>query len=169
MDSHSYWMHEALIEAYKAQTLNEVPVGAVVILNNEIIARAYNQPITACNPVAHAEILALQAAAEIIGNYRLIDCELYVTLEPCTMCAGALIHSRVKRLIFGAYEPKAGAVVSTSQVLNQPHINHRIEVIEGVLQEECSTLLSSFFRMRRDQIKQSKKQSQQNIGKPKKK
>ena len=157
MDSHTYWMHEALTEAYKAQTLNEVPVGAVVILNNVIIARAYNQPITACNPVAHAEILALQAAAKNIGNYRLIDCDLYVTLEPCTMCAGALVHSRINRLIFGAYEPKAGAIVSTAQILSQPHMNHRIEVIEGVLQSECSTLLSNFFRMRRDQIKQHKK------------
>lgn len=157
MDSHTYWMHEALTEAYRAQTLNEVPVGAVVILNNVIIARAYNQPITACNPVAHAEILALQAAAKNIGNYRLIDCDLYVTLEPCTMCAGALVHSRINRLIFGAYEPKAGAIVSTAQILNQPHMNHRIEVIEGVLQSECSTLLSNFFRMRRDQIKQHKK------------
>lgn len=157
MDSHTYWMHEALTEAYRAQTLNEVPVGAVVILNNVIIARAYNQPITACNPVAHAEILALQAAAKNIGNYRLIDCDLYVTLEPCTMCAGALVHSRINRLIFGAYEPKAGAIVSTAQVLSQPHMNHRIEVIEGVLQSECSTLLSNFFRMRRDQIKQHKK------------
>lgn len=153
MDSHTYWMHEALTEAYRAQTLNEVPVGAVVILNNVIIARAYNQPITACNPVAHAEILALQAAAKNIGNYRLINCDLYVTLEPCTMCAGALVHSRINRLIFGAYEPKAGAIVSTAQVLSQPHMNHRIEVIEGVLQSECSTLLSNFFRMRRDQIK----------------
>lgn len=157
MDSHTYWMHEALTEAYRAQTLNEVPVGAVVILNNVIIARAYNQPITACNPVAHAEILALQAAAKNIGNYRLIDCDLYVTLEPCTMCAGALVHSRINRLIFGAYEPKAGAIVSTAQILSQPHMNHRIEVIEGVLQSECSTLLSNFFRMRRDQIKQHKK------------
>lgn len=157
MDSHTYWMHEALTEAYRAQTLNEVPVGAVVILNNVIIARAYNQPITACNPVAHAEILALQAAAKNVGNYRLIDCDLYVTLEPCTMCAGALVHSRINRLIFGAYEPKAGAIVSTAQVLSQPHMNHRIEVIEGVLQSECSTLLSNFFRMRRDQIKQHKK------------
>lgn len=157
MDSHTYWMHEALTEAYRAQTLNEVPVGAVVILNNVIIARAYNQPITACNPVAHAEILALQAAAKNIGNYRLINCDLYVTLEPCTMCAGALVHSRINRLIFGAYEPKAGAIVSTAQILSQPHMNHRIEVIEGVLQSECSTLLSNFFRMRRDQIKQHKK------------
>ena len=152
-----FWMQEALIEARKGWEKNEVPVGAVVVRNNEIIARACNQPISGCNPVAHAEILALQAAAKAINNYRLVDCDLYVTLEPCTMCAGAIVHSRVRRLIFGAFEPKAGAVTSVTQVLAQPHMNHQVAVTEGVLEQDCSTMISDFFRARRQQIKEERK------------
>ena len=145
----SFWMREALVEAHKGWEKEEVPVGAVIVHNGEIIARAHNQPITGCNPVAHAEILALQVAAEKLGNYRLVDCDLYVTLEPCTMCAGAIIHSRIRRVVFGACEPKSGAVVSVTQVLDQPQMNYRVEVTEGVLRDECSEMMSAFFRERR--------------------
>lgn len=152
------WMQEALAEAQKAWDAGEVPVGAVVVKDGVIIARAFNQPITTRNPVAHAEILALQAAAQVVGNYRLVDCDLYVTLEPCTMCAGALIHSRIRRLIYGATEPKAGAVQSMAQVLGQPWMNHRIDVTSGVLEAQCSSMLSAFFKQRRERIKQAKRE-----------
>ncbi len=152
-----FWMQEALKEAQKACDKNEVPVGAVVVRDQEIIARAHNQPISGCNPVAHAEILALQMAASAINNYRLVDCDLYVTLEPCTMCAGAIIHSRIRRVIFGALEPKAGAVTSVTKVFEQPQMNHRVAVVAGVMEEECSTMISYFFRDRRQQIKEAKK------------
>ena len=128
-----------------------------MVRNNEIIARACNQPISGCTPVAHAEILVLQAAAKAIDNYRLVDCDLYVTLEPCTMCAGAIVHSRVRRLVFGAFEPKAGAVTSVTRVLAQPHMNHKVEVTEGVLEQDCSAMISDFFRARRQQIKEERK------------
>ncbi|WP_216636539.1 tRNA adenosine(34) deaminase TadA [Endozoicomonas ascidiicola] len=150
------WMREALLEADKGRQKGEVPVGAVVVKDGQILARSCNQPISSCNPVAHAEILVLQLAAEVIGNYRLVDCDLYVTLEPCTMCAGGIIHSRIRRLIFGAMEPKAGAAVSASRVFDQPWVNHRVEVVGGVLQDECSTMISSFFRDRRRQIREQK-------------
>lgn len=148
------WMEEALLEAAKGRDLGEVPVGAVVVRDGQIIARACNRPISSCNPVAHAEILALQLAAEAIGNYRLVDCDLYVTLEPCTMCAGAIVHSRIRRLVFGAAEPKAGAVVSATRVLEQPQMNHRVEVVGGVLQTRCSQMISDFFRDRRQQLRE---------------
>ncbi len=153
-----YWMKEALIEAAKGRALNEVPVGAVVVFNGEIIGRGYNQPISGCNPVAHAEVLALQEAAAALKNYRLVDCELFVTLEPCTMCAGAIIHSRVKRVVFGAYEPKAGALVSQSRVLELPYMNYKVAMTEGVLEQECSEIISGFFRDRRA-VKKAAKQS----------
>ncbi len=156
MTSDMQWMTEALIEAKKAAAKGEVPVGAVVVHNNEVIARAYNQPISTSNPVAHAEILALQQAAKALGNYRLIDCDLYVTLEPCTMCAGAIIHSRVRRVVYGALEPKAGAVASVTKVLEQPQMNYRVESTGGVLAEECSQIISDFFKLRRQQIKEEK-------------
>lgn len=151
------WMKEALVEAKKGWEKDEVPVGAVVVRNNEIIARACNQPISSCNPVAHAEILVLQQAARAINNYRLVDCDLYVTLEPCTMCAGAIIHSRIRRLVFGAFEPKAGAVASVTQVLEQPRMNHQVDVTGGIMELECSTMISDFFKARRLQIKEQKK------------
>ncbi|WP_252179049.1 tRNA adenosine(34) deaminase TadA [Endozoicomonas sp. 4G] len=151
------WMREALKEAEKAREKQEVPVGAVVVRGDEIIGRGFNQPISGCNPVAHAEILALQQAAATLNNYRLVDCELYVTLEPCTMCAGAIIHSRVKRVIFGALEPKAGALVSQSRTLELPYMNYRVEMTPGVLEEECSEMISSFFRARREAKKAEKR------------
>lgn len=157
MSDDQFWMREALLEARKGWEKNEVPVGAVVVRNDEIIARAHNQPISGCNPVAHAEILALQAAAKTISNYRLTDCDLYITLEPCTMCAGAIIHSRVRRVIYGAPEPKAGAAVSATQVFEQLQMNHRVEVFAGVLEQECRVMISDFFRARRQQIKEEKK------------
>ncbi|MDD7805069.1 MAG: tRNA adenosine(34) deaminase TadA [Endozoicomonas sp. (ex Botrylloides leachii)] len=152
--SNNVWMAEALDEARKAALKGEVPVGAVVVYDKKIIARAHNQPISSCNPVAHAEILVLQAAAIAIGNYRLINCDLYVTLEPCTMCAGALVHSRVRRVIYGASEPKAGAIVSMSNVLAQPQMNYKIKVTAGVMAKECSEIISAFFKMRRQQVKE---------------
>ncbi|WP_305881933.1 tRNA adenosine(34) deaminase TadA [Endozoicomonas sp. SCSIO W0465] len=151
------WMKEALREADKGRIMGEVPVGAVVVKGGQIIARACNQPISSCNPVAHAEILVLQSAAAAIGNYRLLDCDLYVTLEPCTMCAGAIVHSRIRRLIYGAAEPKAGAVASAARVLEQSQMNHRVEVTAGVLQAECSEMISDFFRFRRQQIREARR------------
>ncbi|WP_257287530.1 MULTISPECIES: tRNA adenosine(34) deaminase TadA [unclassified Endozoicomonas] len=153
----SLWMREALKEAEKAREKDEVPVGAVVVRGGEIIGRGFNQPISGCNPVAHAEVMALQEAAATLNNYRLVDCELYVTLEPCTMCAGAIIHSRLKRVIFGAPEPKAGALVSQSRTLELPYMNYRVEMTPGVLEEECSEIISSFFRARREAKKAENK------------
>ncbi|WP_257263489.1 tRNA adenosine(34) deaminase TadA [Endozoicomonas sp. ONNA2] len=151
------WMKEALLEAVKGRNLGEVPVGAVVVKDGQVIARACNQPVSSCNPVAHAEILALQSAAAAIGNYRLLDCDLYVTLEPCTMCAGAIVHSRIRRLIYGTAEPRAGAIVSAARVLEQPQMNHRVEVTGGVLKNECSKMISEFFRVRRKQIREARR------------
>ncbi|WP_257255326.1 tRNA adenosine(34) deaminase TadA [Endozoicomonas sp. SESOKO3] len=153
----SLWMREALKEAEKAREKDEVPVGAVVVRGGEIIGRGFNQPISGCNPMAHAEVMALQEAAATLNNYRLVDCELYVTLEPCTMCAGAIIHSRLKRVIFGALEPKAGALVSQSRTLELPYMNYRVEMTPGVLEEECSEIISSFFRARREAKKAENK------------
>lgn len=143
------FMRLALAEAQLAADLGEVPVGAVLVHQGQVIGRGFNQPISSHDPSAHAEMVALRQAALAHGNYRLANTTLYVTLEPCTMCAGLLIHSRVSRLVFGASEPKAGAVVSRSQVLDQSWMNHRIEVEGGVLGEECAAVLSSFFRARR--------------------
>ncbi|KEQ19785.1 hypothetical protein GZ78_07940 [Endozoicomonas numazuensis] len=149
-------MREALKEAEKARDKGEVPVGAVVIREGKIIGRGFNQPISGCNPVAHAEVLALQEAAAHADNYRLVDCELYVTLEPCTMCAGAIIHSRVKRVVFGALEPKAGALISQARTLELPFMNYRVEMTAGVLEDECSEMISAFFKARREAKKAEK-------------
>ncbi len=157
MKDDTIWMKEALIEARKAAEKGEVPVGAVIVYNGDIIARGHNQPISGCNPVAHAEILTLQAAARALSNYRLVNCELFVTLEPCTMCAGAIVHSRIRRLVYGAVEPKAGAIDSVTQVLSQPQMNHRVEVAGGVLADRCGQMISHFFKQRRLQIKEGKK------------
>lgn len=143
------FMRLALAEAQQGAALGEVPVGAVLVRNGQVIGRGFNQPISSQDPSAHAEMVALRAAAQAEGNYRLPDSTLYVTLEPCTMCAGLLIHSRIKRLVYGATEPRAGAIASQSQVLAQPWMNHRIEVEGGVLAEECGELLRGFFKDRR--------------------
>jgi len=142
-------MQEALVEARRAAAENEVPVGAVVVRDGEVLARAHNQPIGLNDPTAHAEILALRAAAAKLGNYRLTGCDLYVTLEPCAMCAAALVHARIRRLIYAAADPKAGAVASTIHLLDAPHLNHRVEVEAGLLADESSALLQRFFANRR--------------------
>lgn len=146
-----YWMREALARAERAEALGEVPVGAVVVLDDALIGEGWNQPISGCDPTAHAEMLALRDAARRIGNYRLVDATLYVTIEPCTMCAGALVHSRVARLVYGAREPKAGAIDSNGQLLASPWLNFRIDAAGGVLGEECSARIRAFFARRRQQ------------------
>ena len=144
-----YWMQQAIALAGEAAGLGEVPVGAVLVRDEEIIGRGINRTITDNDPTAHAEIVALRDAASRLANYRLPGTGLYVTIEPCTMCAGALIHARISLLCFGAREPRAGSVVSTRQVLQNEALNHRIKVIEGICQEECSTLMTCFFREKR--------------------
>ena len=149
--SHSdeLWMEEALREAQRALALGEVPVGALVVREGQIVGRGCNQPISSSDPTAHAEILALREAGKTLGNYRLADCDLYVTLEPCAMCAGAIMHARIRRLVYGADDPKAGAVHSVVHVLNHPKLNHAVDVIFGVLAARCMDLLQTFFRQKR--------------------
>ncbi len=142
-------MRVALREASRAAREEEVPVGAVVIREGRIIARAHNRPIAMRDPTAHAEILALRRAARKLGNYRLNECSLYVTIEPCAMCAGAIVHARLKQVVFGARDPKAGASGSALRVLNHPKLNHHAEVVSGVLKEECASVLREFFQARR--------------------
>jgi len=149
------FMEVALAEAREAEAEGEVPVGAVVVREGEVIARAHNRPMASNDPTAHAEILALRAAAEKLGNYRLVGCALYVTLEPCAMCAGALVHARVERLVYAAADPKAGAVASCLRLLEASHLNHRVEVTAGVLAEEAAALLQRFFSLRRSTEKGS--------------
>jgi len=149
MDRDEIFMRLALAEAEKALQAGEVPVGAVVVRGGEVIASAHNRPVGLKDPSAHAEILALRRAAAVEGNYRLAGTTLYVTIEPCLMCAGALIHARVSRLVFGAPDPKGGAVVSLYGVLQDGRLNHRVEATGGVLREACSEILSRFFREKR--------------------
>ncbi len=143
------FMEDALREAKRAQALGEVPVGAVVVLNGKVIARGANRNLTDSDPSAHAEIVALREAARRIENHRLENCEMFVTLEPCPMCAGALVHARLRRLVYGAADPKAGAVRSVLKVLNHPRLNHKMKVKSGVLAGRCGELLRGFFRERR--------------------
>src|ERR1035441_1374917 len=142
-------MQEALEEARLAADSGEVPIGAVVIREGQIVARGQNRVLRSLDPTAHAEIVALRAAAAYLGNYRLINCTLYVTLEPCAMCAGAMIHARLDRLVFGATDPKAGAAGAVLEVLNHPRLNHQMLVEQGILADESSQLLRGFFRDRR--------------------
>lgn len=144
-----FWMQHALELAGQAAAEGEVPVGAVLVRHNEVIGEGWNRPIASHDPTGHAEINALRAAAENIGNYRLVDSTLYVTLEPCVMCAGAIIHARIRRVVYGAREPKTGAVDSVFDVLADPRHNHRPEITGGILAEECASQLQSFFRTRR--------------------
>ena len=139
------WMREALTEARQAALLGEVPVGAVVVCAEGIVGRGHNRREIDGDPLAHAEILAIRQAAEAVGNWRLTGCSLYVTLEPCPMCAGALVNSRVERLVFGARDPKAGYCGSLGNLVADPRLNHRLEVTEGVLSEECSQVIRRFF------------------------
>jgi tRNA(adenine34) deaminase len=142
-------MEEALREAQRAFALGEVPVGAVVVRDGQIVGRGCNCPITLNDPTAHAEVIALREAGLTTGNYRLLDCDLYVTVEPCVMCAGAIMHARIRRLIYGAEDPKAGAVHSVLQVLNHAKLNHQVDVMFGVLAARCMELMQSFFREKR--------------------
>lgn len=143
------YMGMALEAAREAERAGEVPVGAVVVLGNEVIARGANRTITDCDPTAHAEIVALRIAAQAVGNYRLSGATLYVTIEPCAMCAGAMVQARFARLVYGADDPKAGAVRSVFSVANHPQLNHRVEIASGILAEECSAVLQAFFAARR--------------------
>jgi tRNA(adenine34) deaminase len=143
------WMREALVLARAAQARGEVPVGAVLVCDGRVMGRGGNAPIAANDPTAHAEIAALREAAAALGNYRLPDCELYVTLEPCVMCAGAIMHARVRRLFYGAHDPKTGACGSVVDLFADTRLNHHARVAGGILAEECGALLSAFFAARR--------------------
>ena len=140
------FMHVALEQARLAWEAGEVPVGAVVVKDGEIVGRGFNAPISRHDPTAHAEVMALRAAAARVGNYRLNGCELFVTIEPCAMCAGALVLARIKRLVFGAFDPKAGACGSLYNLVRDKRLNHQVEVVTLVLKEECSALLQVFFK-----------------------
>jgi tRNA(adenine34) deaminase len=142
-------MREALAEARVAAEAGEVPIGAIAVVHGEIVARGQNRVLRNCDPTAHAEIVAMRGAAAAVHNYRLLECGLYVTLEPCAMCAGAIIHARVDRLVYGAADPKAGAAGSVLEVLNHPQLNHKMPVTSGVLAGDCGDLLREFFRERR--------------------
>jgi tRNA(adenine34) deaminase len=146
---HESFMRLALEQARLAADAGEVPIGAVAVSGGEVLGRGFNRPIGAVDPTAHAEVIALREAARTLGNYRLTGVDLYVTLEPCLMCVGALVHARVARVIFGAREPKTGALVSTAQALEIPTLNHRVEIVEGVLEAQCRDLVQAFFRERR--------------------
>jgi tRNA(adenine34) deaminase len=148
------WMEEALREARRAEALGEVPVGAVIVCDGAIVARAGNRNLIDNDPTGHAEILALRQAGAAIGNHRLLDCEIFVTIEPCAMCAGALVHARLKRVVYGADDPKAGAAGSVLEVLNHPQLNHRVEITRGILASRCMDLLQAFFRRKRDSTAQ---------------
>ena len=143
------FMQAALEQARIALAAGEVPIGAVAVVDGEIVARAFNQPIRASDPTAHAEVLVLRETARVVGNYRLTDVIVYVTVEPCLMCVGALVHARVRELVYGASEPKTGAIVSTIRALDSPGLNHRFAVTSGVLEEECRSLVQEFFREKR--------------------
>jgi len=147
--SDELWMEEALREAQRALEAGEVPIGAVVVLDGKVVGRGSNRNITDSDPTAHADILALRQAGAQVGNHRLEDCELFATIEPCPMCAGSMVHARLKRLIYGANDPKAGAVGSVMEVLNHPKLNHRMEATAGVLAGRSAELLQQFFRSRR--------------------
>ena len=142
-------MRAALTEARKAMASNEVPIGAVIAVGEEIVAAGFNQPISTVDPTAHAEIRALRAAAQKIGNYRLTGATLCVTVEPCAMCVGAMVHARIGALVYGAAEPKTGAVSSTMKLIDDPSWNHRIVVVAGVMADECRELIQEFFREKR--------------------
>jgi len=149
LESDRGFMQAALAEARAAIDRGEVPVGAVIVVDGVILSRAGNRTITDCDPTAHAEILALREAAKLTGNYRLLGATLYVTIEPCAMCAGAMIQARIDRLVYGADDPKAGAVRSCFSIFEHPQINHRVEILPGLLAEDSAALLKSFFAVRR--------------------
>jgi tRNA(adenine34) deaminase len=143
------WMRYAIRLAQRAEQQGEVPVGALVVYENRCLAEGWNQPIQNHDPTAHAEIQAIRKTGQVLNNYRLIDCTLYVTLEPCVMCMGAIAHSRVKRLVFGAFDPKRGAVCNALQLSDAPFLNHHIDWQGGILEADCSNLLTDFFKAKR--------------------
>ncbi len=148
-NNHEYWMQKALTCAKKAQDIDEVPVGAVIVKDNKLIAQAFNQSISKNDPCAHAEILVLRKAAKKLNNYRLNGCILYCTLEPCMMCTGALVHARVDTLVYAASDPKTGVIDSVADYLNAPFHNHKIKVISGVLANDAKEMLTNFFAQKR--------------------
>lgn len=143
------YMRQALDQAHNAWALGEVPVGAILVREGTVIATGFNQPIGTHDPTAHAEIMALRAAASLLGNYRLPGCELFVTLEPCAMCAGAMMHARLARVVYGAPDPKTGACGSVVNLFEQEKLNHHTEIVGGVMTDQCSSLLKDFFAERR--------------------
>ncbi|EKN4712020.1 tRNA adenosine(34) deaminase TadA [Yersinia enterocolitica] len=160
--SDEYWMQRALALALRAQAEGEVPVGAILVLDNQVIGEGWNRPIRDNDPTAHAEIMALRQGGQVVQNYRLIDATLYVTLEPCVMCAGAMVHSRIRRLVYGANDLKTGAAGSLVDILRHPGMNHQIEITAGVLADACAHQLSAFFRLRREQQKALKLAQREN-------
>lgn len=160
--SDEYWMQRALVLALRAQAEGEVPVGAILVLDNQVIGEGWNRSIGYNDPTAHAEIMALRQGGQAVQNYRLIDATLYVTLEPCVMCAGAMVHSRIRRLVYGANDLKTGAAGSLVDILRHPGMNHQIEITAGVLADACSHQLSAFFRLRREQQKALKLAQREN-------
>jgi len=157
MSQDEHWMRHALKLAEYAEHNGEVPVGAVIVQNDMVIAEGWNQPISTHDATAHAEIIALRKAGYTLSNYRIPEATLYVTLEPCVMCIGAMVHARVNRLVYGATEPKTGAIESAFQLAEEGQHNHTIEIVGGVLADECSEMLSSFFKRRREEKKAKKK------------
>lgn len=151
--SDEYWMRQALSLALRAQAEGEVPVGALLVLDNQVIGEGWNQPIGRHDPTAHAEIMALRQGGVTLQNYRLLNTTLYVTLEPCVMCAGAMVHSRIRRLVYGANDEKTGAAGSLVDILRHPGMNHQVEIVPGMLAPESTAMLSNFFRLRREQKK----------------
>ena len=149
MDSYELYMKEALKEAELAALEDEVPIGCVIVCNDKIIARAHNQRETTNNPLGHAETLAIKKASEIINDWQLVNCELYVTIEPCIMCAGAIIQSRIKKVVYGAPDYKGGAFGSSINVLEAKDINHRPEIVNGVLEKECQEVIKNYFKSKR--------------------
>lgn len=154
MEEYRHWMEEAIREAEKAKALLEVPIGAVIVRDGQVVGRGYNLRETSMDPTAHAEMIAIREASAALGAWRLLECALYVTLEPCPMCAGAIVQSRIPLVVYGTGDPKAGCAGTLMNLLQEPRFNHRVEIVEGVLQEECGALLSDFFkelRLRRKQ------------------
>jgi tRNA(adenine34) deaminase len=147
--SDAAWMELALEQARKGAEAGEVPIGALVIKNGQIVGQGHNRNLLDNDPTAHAEIVAMRQAAATLGNHRLPGCEIFVTIEPCAMCAGAMVHARIARLVYGAADPKAGAVSSVLQVINHPRLNHKMEITSGVLADQCAELLQDFFRKKR--------------------
>lgn len=163
MEQDEYFMGLAIEEAKKAESINEVPIGAVIVLDGKVISSAYNLRETEQRSIAHAELLAIDKACRQIGSWRLEDATLYVTLEPCPMCAGAIVLSRVKRVVYGAKDPKGGCAGTLMNLLQDERFNHQVEVTSGVIEEECGVLLSTFFKGIRNRKKQSKQHDLKNL------